>query len=220
MRVGRGGRGGGGGVRVDGEVYRDKKKPLRKKSLRRRARSPSAENSVGEGLIQGGVKEVKGQTENSEMWTELYRPKSRSEVIGNKVKVQQLFDWLQSWRDRSCIKPHPPAPPPGSQRRTSDLNRNVSSREGSPTPEWAREGGDFLSLTHLYSSNRRRRRRKVVLSSSESDSGSEGEGEGVSPVMLLCGGVGSGKTAAVHACAAELDCKVSLSLSLSQSPLS
>ena len=71
---------------------------------------------------------------------------------------------------------------------------------------------DFISLRHL----RRKRRLRVKKCfhgnrSSESDpsGGSEDEEEGVPPrVVLLCGPHGSGKTAAVYACATELGFKV------------
>lgn len=183
------------------------------------------ENSVGEGLTKGGerVKRKDGGTEReearqncSDMWTELYRPQSRSEVIGNKAKVQQLYSWLQSWSSKSTGQQLPGGAGGGGgggQERKESSEGSRSSRESSPTPEWARGGRDFMSLSHLQ---RKRRRRRKRVSSSESEAEveegeSEGEEEGVSSVLLLCGGVGCGKTAAVHACAAELGCKVSSS---------
>lgn len=157
----------------------------------------------------------------TDLWTEVYRPQSSSEVIGNKVGVQQMHGWLQTWKNKCSGIPN--ASDHASikkidrkgwrKKKRSDMNENQSrsSRENSPTPEWARrEGGeDFLSLTHL------RRRKRIVLGGCSSDSeeqeegGCEGvEGEGVSSVLLLCGPEGSGKTAAVYACAAELGLKV------------
>ena len=215
-----------GRVKVDGRRYGEK--PARKRSLRlSKRRSVSlTENSVGEGLTEGGerVKRKDGGTEreearqnSSDMWTELYRPQSRSEVIGNKVKVQQLYSWLQSWSSKSTGQQLPGGGGGGGggggQERKESPEENRSSRESSPTPEWARGGRDFMSLSHLQ---RRQRRRRKRVSSSESEAEVEegesgGEGERVSSVLLLCGGVGCGKTAAVHACAAELGCKVSSS---------
>ena len=215
-------------VKVDEEVYRGKSNGKRSLRLSKKRSISLTENSVREGLTEGGVErrgcEVgRGEGEKREgvrqsscdMWTELYRPQSSSEVIGNKVKVQQLYSWLRNWTNKSVGQSDKPlagggggrAPPRNASR---ELKRSgcKRSREGSPTPEWTRGSQDFLSLSHL----RRKMRRKRVEGSSDSETEGEEsgeEGEGVSLVLLLCGGVGSGKTAAVHACAAELGCKVS-----------
>ena len=159
----------------------------------------------------------------SELWTEIYRPQKASEVIGNSAQVKQLSDWLCEWKAR-CTSQRESA----NVSNVSELGRGNSSkkrgegegtsrvscsRESSSTrssiPLWvSEEDGDFLSLAHL-------RRRHCVRGprfpdSSDTDGeSSEGE-EGVCPVTLLCGDHGSGKTAAVYACAQELGYKVSV----------
>ena len=201
-------------VKVDKRFYGGKKRSLQ---LRRKRSVSVAEISVEEGLTKGGGEGVKsevgkeggGGQGSCDMWSELYRPRSSSEVIGNKVKVQQLCSWLQSWSNKSVVQSDQSLG--GRGGGTTELKRSGrSSREGSPTPEWARGGTDFMSLSHLRRRRRTTRRRLESSSCSETEEeeGSEGEGEGVSSVLLLCGGVGCGKTAAVHACAAELGCKV------------
>ena len=170
-------------------------------------------SAVAPGVGDGGRGE--GERWGTELWSDVYRPQSREEVIGNKVKVQCLFEWLRTWKNKCSSRQNAsdqlPLPATTKKRRRkqfSDLkgSESQSSRERSPTPEWVCGDDDFLSVRHV-----RRSRKRVVMSSS----GSEGEeeegesGEGVSSVVLLCGGVGCGKTASVYACAAELGCKVS-----------
>lgn len=154
----------------------------------------------------------------TDLWSEVYRPQRRDEMIGNKMKVQQLHDWLQKWGNKRSnsqnlsedVSKHDKK---RWRRKRSDVGSR-GSRENSPIPEWVQREGDddFLSVAHL------RRKKRVVLgchsSESEEEEEEEGEecegeeGEGVASVMLLCGPVGSGKTAAVYACASELGFKV------------
>lgn len=220
-------------VEVDVAAYMDKTD--RRKSLRlRRKRSSSATgdcemttetrkkgqvNSNKRSKVLGeevsNADKGRGEKEQlTDLWSEAYRPQSKDEMIGNKMKIQQLHDWLQRWRNKTSSRQNPSdevsklVDKRRWRRKLSDI-QSRSSRENSPIPEWVhREDDDFISLTHL------RRRKRVVLrghsSESEEEEGCcEGvEGEGVSSVVVLCGPVGSGKTAAVYACAAELGFKV------------
>ena len=157
----------------------------------------------------------------SELWTEIYRPQKASEVIGNGTQVKQLSGWLREWKAR-CAPQRESVNMSESGGRNSSRKRGgggggggasrVScSREGgnklSSVPLWvSEEDGDFVSLTHL------RRRRSVrgprFPDSSDTDEESSGGEEGACPVTILCGDHGSGKTAAVYACAQELGYKV------------
>ena len=156
----------------------------------------------------------------SELWTEIYRPQKASDVIGNSTQVKQLSGWLREWKAR-CASQRESVNTSESGGRNSSRKRGggrggasrVScSREGSnklsSVPLWvSEEDGDFVSLAHL------RRRRSVrgpyFPDSSDTDEESSGEEEGACPVTILCGDHGSGKTAAVYACAQELGYKVS-----------
>lgn len=166
----------------------------------------------------------------TDLWTELYRPRESGQVIGNRRGVQQLQNWLQQWRNKCSDRTNTSdqsRQPAGQEEETrkqfclgtGKRDRVKRSKEHSPTPEWVRkeEEDDFVSLSHL---RRRRRRRRCARRISDS-SDSEGEGvvsggreeeeverEGVCSVLLLCGGEGWGKTAAVYACANELGFKV------------
>ena len=228
-------------VQVDSEVYVSKSGRRRSLRLTRR-RSVTSEVVPGELQVEVGRKtqadtssttrselsdrlagdrKSKGERgECCDLWTELYRPRSGAEVIGNEAGVQQLLGWLQIWKDKCSNQKNLsdgvtlPAKQKRQRKNPSEMSGNLSrcSRENSPMPEWARrEGGDdFRSLTHV----RRRRKRLVLSHSSESEEEEEGgcgevEGEGVTSVLLLCGPTGCGKTAAVYACAAELGFKVS-----------
>ena len=155
----------------------------------------------------------------SELWTEIYRPQKASEVIGNGTQVKQLSGWLREWKAR-CTSQRESVNTSESGRGKSSRKRGggegasrVScSREGSnklsSVPLWvSEEDCDFVSLAHL------RRRHSVrgprFPDSSDTDEDSSGGEEGVCPVTILCGDHGSGKTAAVYACAQELGYKVS-----------
>ena len=203
------------------ELHGERRDDLHQKRKRKRSRAGSDvaaidddEGEEGEGEEEPGF---------SDLWSELYRPQTSADVIGNKENVQRLFSWLQTWKNKCSSKQnafdHISLPDRRKRKRRTcvDVNRDESrgSRENSPTPEWARGGqgsNDFISLTHL---RRHRQRRKLILQDSSSEEEGEEEegegfemGEGVSSVVLLCGGVGCGKTAAVYTCAAELGCKV------------
>ena len=170
-------------------------------------------------LGQFSVSSCKPGMFGSELWTEIYRPQKASEVIGNGTQVKQLSGWLHEWKARCA-----------SQRESVNMSesgkssrkrgggggasRVSCSREGSnklsSIPLWvSEEDADFVSLAHL------RRRHSVrgprFPDSSDTDEESSGGEEGVCPVTILCGDHGSGKTAAVYACAQELGYKVSVS---------
>ena len=36
---------------------------------------------------------------SSEMWTDLYKPESIADLVGNEGTVNQLFEWLKDWDD-------------------------------------------------------------------------------------------------------------------------
>lgn len=36
---------------------------------------------------------------SNEMWTDLYQPKSKEDLVGNEGLVEQLEDWLKDWDD-------------------------------------------------------------------------------------------------------------------------
>ena len=153
---------------------------------------------------------------SSELWTEIYRPQTASEVIGNGAQVKQLHSWLCDWKVR-CSSQRETASTEESKRNgrgtkqrgtaAMEESSSASSSKLSSIPLWVSEkDNDFISLAHL----RRKHNARVPRfpDSSDTDEESSGEEEGVCPVTILCGGHGSGKTAAVYACAKELGYKV------------
>ena len=36
---------------------------------------------------------------SNEMWTDLYQPRTRGDLVGNEGLVEQLEDWLKDWND-------------------------------------------------------------------------------------------------------------------------
>ncbi len=225
-------------IRVDSTAYE-------RRSLRlSRTRNPNSNQATHSGLPKEPTRKSDLKTSppsvtpsstpspspafQSQLWTEIYRPRCSSEVIGNRTHVEKLLAWLAAWKVK-CSNQNPsqnggsPGAIParkgeatrGSKTPAADRSAKVSTSEKtdrlpptSDVPWWARDvdDSDFVSIAHL-------RRKRVVprcLDSSD-DGGSEGEGSPC-PVMLLCGDHGSGKTAAVYACASELGYKVGSSL--------
>ena len=165
--------------------------------------------------------------ESGDMWTEVYRPQTGRDMIGNKVAIQRLLEWLKTWRTKCSQRQQPTSDQTYSVKTEKKRNRRTNSselngnkhhnmRERSPTPEWAQGCEDFISLRHL---KKRRQRKKVVLRDSSCSESEEEERDShcdddddISSVLLLCGDVGCGKTAAVHACATELGYKVCIDM--------
>lgn len=155
----------------------------------------------------------------SELWTDIYRPVTSSEVIGNRTHVERLLAWLRAWGAKySNLSPESNGQTQECSAPTRTGSVSLSTKNSAPekterapptpVPWWAKDvdDSDFVSIAHL-------RRKRVVSrfpNSSDTDEGGseEGEEESPCPVMLLCGDHGSGKTAAVYACAKELGYKV------------
>ena len=158
----------------------------------------------------------------SELWTEIYRPQQASEVIGNGAQVKQLHSWLCDWKVR-CSSQRDAVSTDGvseltrsssgtkrrgtaAMRHSEESSSNSSSK--SSIPSWvSEEDNDFISLAYLRRKHSGGAPR--FPDSSDTDEESSGEEEGMCPVTILCGDHGSGKTAAVYACAQELGYKVS-----------
>ena len=217
-------------IRVDVAAYENAARLAPPRKSQRLSKKKEASKDISEqsqplgetsSFDQASASSCKPGVFGSELWTEIYRPQKASEVIGNSVQVKQLSDWLREWKAR-CTSQRESASVSNvieSRRGNSSkkcgegASRVICSREGSSTrssiPLWvSEEDGDFVSLAHL-------RRRHCVRGprfpdSSDTDEESSGGEEGVCPVTLLCGDHGSGKTAAVYACAQELGYKVSV----------
>lgn len=99
-------------------------------------------------------------------WTEKYQPSKARYVIGDKLTIRSLFDWLHLWKEKheAIIKKlHERAKRKLSRKRTSD---------------------------------------------SEDESDFSDEEDLLSNTLLLTGPVGCGTTAAVYACAKQMDFKI------------
>ena len=113
-----------------------------------------------------------------QLWSELYKPLRADEVCGNKEQVGALSSWLGKWLGRIVDeRGDEPGGGGGGKRRACD------DRGRAPEDEYDSMDDDFES--------------------SEEDGWSPRDKD-TPPAMLLQGPIGSGKTAAVYACAAEL----------------
>ena len=138
---------------------------------------------------------------HSDLWSVIYRPRRSSEVIGNSAPCSSLCTWLNRWK---------------AERSTGEA---AGSRKGAET--------DLRHRSKLHNSNgwwmsdrdddfippdQSRPRKKSGLAQRYLDGDIDAvstEEEDLCSVMLLCGPPGSGKTAAVYACAEELGFGVS-----------
>ncbi|XP_065659209.1 uncharacterized protein LOC100207471 isoform X2 [Hydra vulgaris] len=94
-------------------------------------------------------------------WTEKYQPTKPRFVLGNRVKVRELFDWLNTWKERNEI----------AAQRTSKRNNSESESD-------------------------------LSLFSDDDDENS------FINTLLLTGPIGCGTTAAVVACAKQMQFKI------------
>ena len=132
---------------------------------------------------------------SSELWSECYQPVRASEVLSNTAQVQQLYQWMVRWEERATAQR-------GSLVASGDMasTKPACSKQAADRTRGNSDGdsdGDFVATTH---------RRATRAASSDSDS--MADASNLCPVALLCGPHGSGKTAAVLACAEELGFKV------------
>lgn len=132
---------------------------------------------------------------SSDLWSERYQPVKASEVLGNTAQVQELYQWMTRWKDRAT-----------AQRRDSLVAGGNMTSTGPPCskPAAGRVHSDSDEDFVVPPSRRSHTSRRATSSDSEQ----ENMAEGLCPVALLCGPHGSGKTAAVLACAQELGFKV------------
>ena len=112
------------------------------------------------------------------MWCEALRPRSSTDVCGNRGPTAQLKRWLQQWSETLATKAK------AAKAKRSKRTKRRSRQSGE-------SDDDF------------------VVDSDESDGfAEESAAAEASNVMLLRGPPGSGKSAAIYACAAELGFKV------------
>ena len=144
---------------------------------------------------------------HSDLWSEIYRPRRSSEMIGNRQQCTRLCTWLRKWEKERAI-------PEAGKKETRCVPLQCSKHrkvEGG----WANDSDDdFMPPSQLMGLKRKGGLAQKYL---ESDSDVEAdEEENLNPVMLVYGPTGSGKTAAIYACAEELGFGVRLDNIVSQ----
>eukprot|EP00897_Mesotaenium_endlicherianum_P006929 jgi/Mesen1/6264/ME000323S05390 len=123
------------------------------------------------------------------LWVDKYRPIRAADVCGNREQVRALRSWLNQWRDRVRSR----------SRRGRSLSPSRGPPPGKPSQPAAGGGraadGDWSASDGDNDND-----------DSESDDGVDAGGADKwhQNTLLICGPVGSGKTAALYACAAEL----------------
>lgn len=138
-------------------------------------------------LYEKYLQEVKANSDtNSTLWTDMFAPCNSPELAVNRSAVCKLRKWLADWDN--C--------PEISKRRIDSLVKSTVALDEKRDLDWL-DDDDFVVI-------RKRKQRRIE---SDSESGEEEE-MGCNAVLLL-GGHGSGKTAAVYASAKELDMTVS-----------
>ena len=156
-------------------------------------------------LTRGSPPPLVSAALGQETWCECYQPHLAADVIGNGSAVHQLRSWLSHWKDKCLCSVE-------SKPRSGPWNRNQSKSQASTASNSlsATEDPDFRTTKSRSCAC------PPPPSTSLDDSfdscdyeGERKEEEEECPAVLLCGASGSGKTAAVMACAQELGFKVS-----------
>ena len=139
---------------------------------------------------------------SNELWCDRYQPVKASELLGNTPQVQQLYQWMAKWKERATAQRDNLVAPggvasakPACSKQSASV-RTVGNSDGD-------SDDDFVAPMRG-----RPRAARHAATSSDSESEDTANDSMLCPVALLCGPHGSGKTAAIHACAQELGFKV------------
>ena len=141
---------------------------------------------------------------HSDLWSSIYRPRKCSEVIGNSDQCSQLCAWLRRWSNERT-------PTPKVEKKETRAVLRPRSQTKNSDEWWFTE----LDEDFVLPARGRRRKKQSGLAQKylEEDSDVEDDDDDdIKPVMVVCGPVGCGKTAAIYACAQEMGFGVSLYL--------
>ena len=126
-------------------------------------------------------------------WADEFAPRHSSEIIANTEAVERMRSWLMEWQGQPSADPpvvsSPPSSPPIEQETKKKRRKRVTERFPLDDDD------DFVVLKNRYVDY-------------DDDDDEEVEDEGPCKAIVLVGPHGSGKTAAVYACAEELGLKV------------
>lgn len=147
---------------------------------------------------------LKESMQSFDHWSSALAPQKSADVLSNSSAVLGIVSWMQLWKKRL----HPSA----TTRSTTTVKEAGEKRNGAVAINVLdTSDSDFESPMKRASHSRAQKRQRMEESDSDWMAGDdeEEEEEDLCKVMLLMGPPGSGKTAAVYACAQELGYKVS-----------
>lgn len=145
----------------------------------------------------------KESTQSFDHWSSALAPQKSADVLGNSSAVLGIVSWMQLWKKRL----HPSA----TLGSTNTLKAAGEKGNGAVAINVLdTSDSDFESPVKQASHSRAQKRQRMEESDSDWMAGDdeEEEEEDLCKVMLVMGPPGSGKTAAVYACAQELGYKV------------
>ena len=146
---------------------------------------------------------LKETVQSFDHWSSSLAPQKAVDVLGNSCAVTAILSWLQRWKKK--MQPTTTSKPPAAAQAAGGKGNGSVKVTVLDTSD-----SDFESPKKKVSRSSARKRQRMEDSDSDwlADEEEEEEDDHYK-VMLLLGPPGSGKTAAVYACAQDLGYKVS-----------
>eukprot|EP00041_Stephanoeca_diplocostata_P036740 m.1352613 g.1352613 ORF g.1352613 m.1352613 type:complete len:1861 (+) comp24926_c0_seq2:287-5869(+) len=139
-----------------------------------------------------------------QLWTERYMPTSKAEVIGNTNAVGSLGNWLTQWKVLQNIENRDKKADEKRKKKKGSTRRRQRIQQARRMRATTADGTDTSSESSSEESDSDDDFVPDVVRHARALAEAATHGDGLGNTMLLVGPPGSGKTAAVYACATEL----------------